>query len=216
MPLEPRDLGKSPSLNMAFSKIQNVRNLPDDQALEFFNGLYQAAVLAKDDGNWKQVEQFLEQWEQRLVSRARPDAIHFETSPWTPFQTPLNLAKVALIGTGGVYIPGEQQPYNTDGDFSYRIIPKTTAGGRLGVAHTHYDLSGAQQDINVIFPLDRMRELENEGVIGQLAQECYGFMGFIPGPLDGPMVSGLMKQSAPEVARRLKAAGVQAALIGTT
>ena len=216
MPVTPADLGKFQAPNMAFSKIQNVRNLPEDQAVEFFNGLYQAAVLAKDDGNWKRIQDFLEQWEQRLVGRARPDAMRFETSPWKPFEAPLRGAKVALIGTGGIYIKEDQQPFNTDGDFSYRVIPKTVARDRLGVAHTHYDTTGAQRDINVIFPYERLKELEAEGIIGTFADECYGFMGYIPGPLDGPMVSGLMQQSAPEVAKRLLNARVDAVLIGTT
>ena len=53
VPLTPGDLAKFQAPNMAFSKIQNVRNLPEEDALEFFNGLYQAAVMAKDDGNWE-------------------------------------------------------------------------------------------------------------------------------------------------------------------
>lgn len=211
MGLEPQDLGKAPP-TMAFSKIRNIARLPDEQALEFFNGVYRSAVEAKEDGDWSRVERLLQMWEDRLTTRSAPDALQFENAPWTPFISPLNHAKVALISTGGVYLKDDQEPYNTDGDTSYRVIPRDTTPDRIGVAHTHYDTSGALKDINVIFPYQRLQELEAEGRIGSFADPCYGFMGFIPRPL----VPALMEESAPEVARRLKANGVDAVLIGTT
>ena len=211
MPLELADLAKAPPA-LAFSKIRNVGRLPEPQALEFFNGLFHRAVEAKESGNWGQVEAFLQSWEDRLTSRSAPDALRFDTAPWAPLRRPLRDVKVALISTGGVYIKEEQEPYNTDGDVSYRIIPVGTPQKRLGIAHTHYDTSSALKDINVIFPYARMQELAQEGTIGQFADPCYGFMGYIPRPL----VPSLLEQSAPEVARQLVAAGVEAALIGTT
>lgn len=211
MALEASDLAKSPP-TLAYSKIRNVARLPDDQALEFFNGLYRATVEAKDDGDWTRVEAFLQAWEDRLTGRSAPEALRFESAPWTPLKRPLWEARVALISTGGVYVKGQQEPYNTDGDVSYRIIPKETPKDLLGVAHTHYDTSAALMDINAIFPYERMKELEQEGFIGSFADLAYGFMGFIPRPL----VPALLNESAPEVARRLKAEGVEAVLIGTT
>ncbi len=211
MPLEPQDLAKSPA-TMAFSKIRNIARLPEDQVVEFFNKLYQSAVESRDDGDWSRVERLLQQWEDRVTSRSAPDALRFESAPWTPLRTSLSRSRVALISTGGVYIKDEQQPYNTDGDVSYRIIPRATPPDRLSVAHTHYDTSGALRDINVVFPYQRLQELEAEGLIGSFADPCYGFMGFIP----RPMVPQLMEETAPEVAERLKADGVEAVLIGTT
>lgn len=211
MPLEPQDLARSPS-TMAFSKIRNIGRQPEDQVVEFFNGLYRASVQAKESGDWLQVEQFIQGWEDKLTSRSAPDALRFEDSPWTPLKRPLKEARVALVSTGGVYIKDKQDPYNTDGDISYRVIPRDTPKERLGVAHTHYDTSGAVKDINVIFPYQRLQEIEKEEVVGSFAETCYGFMGFIPRPL----VPSLLTESAPEVAQRLKADGVEAVLIGTT
>ncbi len=211
MPLEPADLARSPS-TMAFSKIRGVARQSEDQVLEFFNGLYRMAVEAKESGNWPSVEAFLQLWEDKLTSRSATEALRYDDSPWTPLGRPLKECRVALISTGGVYIKGQQEPYNTDGDVSYRVIPKETPKELLGVAHTHYDTSGALKDINVIFPYERMKELEAQGVIGLFADPCYGLMGFIP----RPMVQQLMEDSAPEVARRLREDGVDAVLIGTT
>ena len=211
MPLEPSDLAKSPS-TLAFSKIRNVGRLPDEQALEFFNGLYRTVVEAKESGEWDRVEAYLQRWEDKLTSRSAPDALRFETAPWTPLKRPMREATVALVTTGGVYVKGQQDPFNTDGDTSYRMIPKTTQRELFGIAHTHYDTSSALMDINVVFPYQRMQELARDGVIGSFADICYSFMGFIPRPL----VPSLIKESAPEVARMLVAADVDAVLIGTT
>ena len=210
MALEPRDLGRNPGTS-AFSKIGGVRGLPDEEAFAFFNGLFQAAVEAKDDGNWARVEQLIQEWEDRLTSRTRPDALRFASSPWTPFTKPLSRATVAIITAGGVYLEG-QEPFAVDGDTSYRLLAKDTPRDQYRVAHTHYDTSGVIEDVNCVYPIDRMRELEAEGVIGKLLDPGVGFMGYIP----GPMVDRLVQESAPEVARRLRDAGVEAALIGTT
>ncbi|MBI4497031.1 MAG: hypothetical protein HY689_03910 [Chloroflexi bacterium] len=210
MALDVRDLARNPGTT-PFSKIGGVRGLSDEQALQFFNGLFVAAMEAKDDGNWARVEQFIQEWEDRLTGRTRPDALRFETSPWTPFTRPLAAATVALITTGGVYLDG-QEPFNVDGDVSYRPLPTDMPRDRYRVAHTHYDTSGVKEDVNCVYPIERMRELEAEGIIGRLAAEGYGFMGYIPGPL----LDRLVNETAPEVARRLRAAGVDAALIGTT
>jgi D-proline reductase (dithiol) PrdB len=210
MALEARDLGKHPG-TLPFSKIGAVRTLNDEQALQFFNGLFQAAVEAKEDGNWTRVEQFLTSWEDQFTSRSRPDAIRFDVTPWTPFSKAISQATVALITTGGVYIEG-QEVFNTDGDVSYRVLPKYTPRDRYRVAHTHYDTSGVTEDVNCVYPIDRLREMEAEGRIGKLVDDCYGFMGYIPGPL----VDRLVQETVPDVARRLRAAGVEAALIGTT
>jgi D-proline reductase (dithiol) PrdB len=41
----------------------------------------------------------------------------------------------------------------------------------------NFDRTGFQQDWNVVFPLDRLRELVRAGVVGSLAEYHYSFMG---------------------------------------
>ena len=69
---------------------------------------------------------------------------------------------------------------------------------------------GPREDVNCIFPLDRMVELEQEGVIGGLASTNYSFMGYIQRP------DLLSTETAPQVAKRLKADGVQAVVLTST
>ena len=102
MPLEMADLAKRLP-TMEFSKIANVAGLDDEEGLEFMRGLYRAAVVAKDDGDWSRVETFLDEWETKLISRPRPNALRYEDSPWHPFTKPLKDARVALIGTGPAF-----------------------------------------------------------------------------------------------------------------
>lgn len=44
--------------------------------------------------------------------------------------------------------------------------------------HLHINTNYPKQDINVLLPLTRMAEFEQEGIIGCLAQTAYSFYGF--------------------------------------
>jgi D-proline reductase (dithiol) PrdB len=131
--------------------------------------------------------------------------------PWTPFNTPLHEAKVALITTAGVYAC-EDLPFITDdeerGDPSYRVISGGTPPGALCVKH-HLALvqAGLGGDTNHLLPLKSARQVCDEGIIGDLAQYHYSFMGFIPDTQ--PLVVG----TAPDVANRLRAEQVDAVIL---
>ncbi|MBI9086284.1 MAG: hypothetical protein JEZ11_21975 [Desulfobacterales bacterium] len=70
---------------------------------------------------------------------------------------------------------------------------------------TNFDRTGFQQDINVVFPLDRLSELVDEGVIGSLATFHYAFMGATD--------PGKMEETARSLARIMKNDGVNAVLL---
>src|SRR5918911_3093652 len=100
--------------------------------------------------------------------------------PFTPFDGELAKATVAIVTAGGVHLR-EQEPFNTAdelGDLSFRIIPPDVDASRLMVTHHHYDHRDADQDINVVFPLDVLRDLEAEGFIGGIAKKHIGYMGY--------------------------------------
>ncbi len=131
--------------------------------------------------------------------------------PWTPVRKPLGQSTVALLTTAGVHLRS-QAPFvmdDPDGDPSFRIIPVEAAKDQLVITHKYYDHTAADRDINVVLPLDRMRELQAAGRIGTLAPLAYGFMGHI----DGPHLRTLLEVSAPEVARRLRQDGAEAAVL---
>ena len=100
--------------------------------------------------------------------------------PFTPFEGALAKATVALVTAGGVHLK-EQEPFNIAdelGDLSYRVIPEEVDSSQLMVTHHHYDHADPDKDINVVFPIDVLRELHAEGVIGGIARKHIGYMGY--------------------------------------
>ena len=211
-----QEILRSPG-NAAFSRIRYVRTLmAEEEQTEFLSGLYQRAVEARESGTLDLLADFLEEWEDKgqALAGARARTPEVGATTWIPLRLPINRAKVALLTTGGFYIEG-QEPFETDGpeglgDWSYRAIPKDVPRDQIRVAHAHYDLSGPQEDINCVFPLDVFAELEKDGTIGSLADTAYSFMGFIQRP------DLLMSETAPEVAQRLKEDGVEAVVLTST
>ena len=70
---------------------------------------------------------------------------------------------------------------------------------------TNFDRTGFQQDWNVVFPLDRLRELAEKTVIGGVANYHYSFMG-----ATDPV---RMEVTARSLARIMKNDGVDAVLL---
>jgi D-proline reductase (dithiol) PrdB len=101
-----------------------------------------------------------------------------EAPPWAPLDRPLSACRVALIASGGVYRAG-QIAFHFRDDASYRVIPTDVGTDELRATHFAYDLADARSDINAVFPLDTLRDLASDGVIGGLAAEAYAFMGGI-------------------------------------
>jgi D-proline reductase (dithiol) PrdB len=72
-----------------------------------------------------------------------------------------------------------QEPFHFKDDTSIRTIPSDTPSADLRVAHFGYPIDYARADPNCVFPIDRMRELAAEGIIGELAPSAVTFMGGI-------------------------------------
>lgn len=107
----------------------------------------------------------------------------FDTQPWVE-PPPLNECRVAIISTAGLQERGDK-PFSLGNDAAlfglgdYRVIGGETPASDIVMSHlsTNFDRSGFQQDINVAFPIDRLRELADEGVVGSVADFHYSFMG---------------------------------------
>ena len=126
--------------------------------------------------------------------------------PWVVKNKPLSEKKVAIITTAGLNF---REDHNFEFvDASYRALPRDLAASHILMTHAsvNYDRSGFQEDINVVFPVDRFKELESEGVIGRLADVNYSFMG-------GGMLPDVYEANVRDLAKLLKADGVDAAFI---
>ena len=116
--------------------------------------------------------------------------------PFTPFDYDLSKAIIALVSAGGVHLR-EQEAFNIAddlGDLTYRVIAPDTATADLQVTHHHYDHTDADSDINVVFPLDVLRELQAAGIIGGLARKHIGYMGYTM------RLKDMYEQTAPQIA----------------
>jgi len=130
--------------------------------------------------------------------------------PWTESGPALHEATVAAVTSAGVHLP-EDRPFEKvkGGDFSFRWLPGDASPRRLICTHPSgaWDRSGVEADGNLALPIDRLRELQERGVIGRVAPRHASFQGSITAPLR------LVRQTAPEVAQGMADDGVHVVLL---
>jgi D-proline reductase (dithiol) PrdB len=133
-----------------------------------------------------------------------------EASPFVRPDRPLAACRVALVTTAGLHRRGDR-PFEP-GDQGYRVIPSETPARDIVQSHTSigFDRTAVMRDLNVTFPIDRVRELVARGELGSLAPACVSFMGALRD------VARLTSATGPEVGARLRADGVDVALITPT
>ncbi len=118
------------------------------------------------------------------VSRATPQPI-----PWTPLSKPLSECTVALLSSAGISLKSDK-PFNQQGerdnpwwgDPSYRILPDNVTARDIGIYHLHINPQFGLQDLNCLLPIDRLKELASEGMMGRVAPHHYSMMGYILDP----------------------------------
>jgi D-proline reductase (dithiol) PrdB len=138
------------------------------------------------------------------------DWAHYDSpSSINPLRKPIRQARVAMVTTCGVH-RREDQPFNLKsktGDPTYREIPNDISIGGLRLSHVGYNTRKVSEDINCVFPLERLRELQTEGILGSLNHRHFSFMGYIP------ILEQLLTESGPSVAQKLVADGVDLVLL---
>lgn len=137
-----------------------------------------------------------------------------DDDPWSPLKKPLTESSVAIVTTAGLHLR-DDKPFNRDhpgGESTYRILPSDANNADIVQSHFSigFDRTAIYRDINVTYPIDRMRELADQGKIGALAPNNYSFMGALR---DCTVVA---EQTGPEVAQRLKVEGVDLVFLTPT
>lgn len=125
----------------------------------------------------------------------------------------LSKAKIALVTSGGIVPKSnpdriESSSASKYGTYSIESVDTLTADS-YETAHGGYDPSYANQDPNRVLPLDIVREMEKEGVIGSLHNYFYTTVG------NGTAVANAKKYAA-EIAQKLLADGVDAVILTST
>ncbi len=90
---------------------------------------------------------------------------------------PLKERRIAIITTAGLHRIDDER-FNLV-DLSYRVLPVDVKTGDLSMTHSsvHFDRTGFREDVNLVYPIDRLKELAEKGEIGSVASFHYSFMG---------------------------------------
>ncbi len=126
----------------------------------------------------------------RLADLAEADREHFLSKipalpafpgrPWVRGRA-LAQRRVAIVTTAGLHLRSDRPFAGGGAGMDYRVIPGDVGAGDLIMSHSsvNFDRSGFQADSNVAFPLDRLKELVREKLVGAVAAFHYSFMGAV-------------------------------------
>lgn len=176
--------------DLAFKFLQR---LSSAEAADFFQSLLRELGETLDDGDADRLIQLAHAWQVRGYASAERRYV-YEDGPFAALNQPVHRSRLALFTSSGHFVVGDDpQPFGitamTQEEAIARIndflraapqlstIPIETPQSNLRVRHGGYDIRAAEKDPNVVFPLDRLLELEAEGIIGELAPRAYSFVG---------------------------------------
>ena len=127
-------------------------------------------------------------------------------APFTPARRALPMLNLALITSAGAYIDGTPA-FAGGSDVTFKEIPIDVEGEDLRYFARGYDAAAVQQDMNAEIPIERLREFESNGIIGQLNPVFWSFSGFIPD------AARIADELVPALLERINRYEVQAALL---
>jgi D-proline reductase (dithiol) PrdB len=100
--------------------------------------------------------------------------------PLAPIKKPLSESRLTFVSSAGVQ-PKGTLPFDVVhpvGDYTFRRVPSNAKPSDLEIHQLKYPTVGANKDINVIFPIERLQELAQEGVVGELTESFFSFIGY--------------------------------------
>ena len=142
------------------------------------------------------------------------DLVVNTTTPFAPLNKSLKDSRIALVTTGGIHLK-DQKPFDmTDkkGDPSYREFSSEISIEQLTITHDYYNHADALSDPNLVLPIEPLRRLLHQGLIGSIGPRFFSFMGHVM----GEHLKTLMAVTAPEVAAALAADGADAVFLTPT
>jgi len=126
----------------------------------------------------------------------------------TAFTRPpaLRHATVAIVTSAALHCANDER--FSPADTGFRIVPADARDLVMGHWSPNFDHTGFQMDIDVVFPIDRLEELQADGVIGRVAPRHFSFAGNQPDD-----VSTIRLDSGPRAAAELKRDGVDVVIL---
>ncbi len=208
--------GSRTDLNFKFLK-----GLSSWEAAKFFQELLWKLGDSFNDGDLDRIVEHV--YECQIRSYSGEGRYTYKEGPFTSLKKPISKLRVVLITTSGHFVEGQDPEPFAVANMSQQeavkrikeflraepqlsVIPIDTPEDKLRVRHPGYDVRGAQADPNVVFPLERIVELHNEGIIGDLSPEAYSFVG-------ATSQNRLLKHTGPQWANMLKQRHIDATLL---
>ncbi len=200
-----------------------LKRLTPEEAATFFQELLRRLGDTIDDGHADRLIQLAHEYQVKAYAGPQGErSPSYEEAPFTPLGRPLAGARLGLVTSSGHFVDGDDpKPFGVESmtqeeatarilDFlraapQLSVIPTTTATDRLRVRHGGYDIRGARKDPNVVFPLDRLRELEAAGRV-TLSGNAYSFVG-------ATAQTRLLNETGPEWVERFKQDQLEAVLL---
>ena len=135
---------------------------------------------------------------------------------WAPFEKRLAEAQIAVLTSAGLYVKGEQPPFDgerekaepTWGDPTHRVLPASLDGGSLGMMHLHVNSDDVLTDPEIALPLAGVAGLVAEGRVGALAPSHFSVMGYQQAGLEV-----WRRETAPAIVERLRAEGTDGLIL---
>ncbi len=122
----------------------------------------------------------------------------------------LSKSRLMLITTSGAYLPASQAPFDAPhpiGDYSIRTFSSSTPFEQIAYAHDHFDHTDVNEDPQVLLPLKHLKDMVEEGAIGELTPSVISFSGYHPD------VGQVVNNMIPEILAVAKAEAIDAALL---
>ena len=133
-----------------------------------------------------------------------------ESAPFVQLTKPLTACRATIVTTAGLHRRGDR-PFGP-GEQTYRVIPADTPAADIVQSHTSlgFDRVPIMRDVNISYPIDRLRELVARGRLGGLGPNGYSFMGA------QRELTRIESETGPDVARRLREEGADVAVLTPT
>ena len=128
------------------------------------------------------------------------------TNPAFVTPPPLASATVAIVTSAALHTADDIA--FAGGDTSFRLIDRDRRDLILGHWSPNFDRAAIAIDLNVVYPIDRLEELAEQGVIGAVAPRHVSFAGNQPDD-----VATIQLDSGPAAAAALRADGVDVVLL---
>ena len=98
-----------------------------------------------------------------------------EPTPWTPLRRELRHCKAAIVSTAGVRLKTQHSFGRNSPDF--REISVYSPPDEMAFDFTNYDPAEAEKDLNVLVPVDRLKDLVDRGALAGLNETFLSFFG---------------------------------------